>query len=169
MASFSPSDQRNLKSKKQKEPNVIPIMNLFLVLIPALMTMMVSVHLAMIGINYSSSAKGSKGGEDENKDVPKSTQLRILDTRFEILVDGENTIVIKADSTAAVVVYDFFELDKKLKEVKAAHEDQNTIFVMTDKNVLFDTLMRSIDSCKLNNFTNVKYVSLRKSYIRSSS
>ena len=169
MASFSPSGQRSLKSKKTKEPNLIPIMNLFLVLIPALMTMMVSVHLAMIGINYSSSAKSGETGDTENKDVPKSTQLRILDTRFEIHVDGEDPIVIVADSTGAVVVYDFFELDKKLKEVKTTHEDQNTIFVMTDRNVLFDTLMKSIDSCKINNFANVKYVSLRKSFIRSSS
>ena len=138
-------------------------------LIPALMTMMVSVHLAMIGINYSSSAKSSESGEGDKKDVPKSTQLRILNTSFEIHVDGQDPIVIVADSTASIVIYDFFELDKKLKEIKAAHEDQNTIFVMTDSNVLFDTLMRSIDSCKLNDFTNVKYVSLRKSYIRSSS
>ncbi len=169
MASFSPSGQRNLKNKKQKEPNLVPIMNLFLVLIPALMTMMVSIHLAMIGINYSSSPKSTESGKGENKDVPKSTQLRILDTRFEIHVDGEDPIVILADSTGAVINYDFFELDKKLKEIKAAHEDQSTIFVMTDRNVLFNTLMRSIDSCKLNEFTNVKYVSLRKSYIRSSS
>ena len=150
----APSKRRKYSQGEGKEPNLIPIMNLFLVLIPALMTMMVVTHLAMIGIDYTSSSGGG-----DNKDEPKLDKitLKILMNGFDLMIGEEDPYSIAAiDSTANL--YDMAKLDEKLNEIKEENQEQNVIFIMTDPDVIYDILLRSIDLCKMNGFPNVKYI-----------
>ena len=58
---YGPSKNRSASDSEPREPNLIPIMNLFIVVIPMLMTIMVSVHLAMIEITLPTSGGGAAG------------------------------------------------------------------------------------------------------------
>jgi len=168
-----PSSSRRLSQKEPRNPNLIPIMNLFIVVIPMLMTIMVSIHIAMIGINLTSSTGGGGGQQPEDKkEPPKKITLALIPDRFEIQVEGqkETTIipVISADSTGtdANVKYDFITLDKDIIELKKKYENQNTIVVLPYSGVKYDILLRAIDVCKDNGFPIIKYLTVTKKYYR---
>jgi len=166
-----PSSSRRLSQKEPRNPNLIPIMNLFIVIIPMLMTIMVSVHISMVGINLSSS-RGGGGEQPEDKEPPKKITLALIPDRFEIQVEGQKEIieipVIPVDSISADagVKYDFITLDKKISELKKEIENQNTIVVLPYSGVKFDILLRAIDICKDNGFPNIKYLTVTKKFYR---
>jgi len=158
---YGPSKNRSSSQYEPREPNLIPIMNLFIVIIPMLMTIMVTVHLAMIEITLPTQSAGGGGGGDEDsqeqlEDIPKVITLALLPDRFEVKVEGiEDIITIPQTS---VGTYDYFELDQTISRLKESNENQGTIELLPDPTVKFDTLLRSIDICKSNNFPNIKYL-----------
>lgn len=167
-----PSSSRRLAQKEPRNPNLIPIMNLFIVVIPMLMTIMVSVHLAMIEITLPTSQGEGGGGEqqEEIEDPPKAITIGLYTDRFEIQVEGEKVEEIQtlgSDEASNVITYDFVHLDKRISELKEEHETQNTIDVLPDNKVKYDILLRTIDICKNNGFPNITYKTYSKKHIRA--
>ena len=157
---YGPSKNRSRSQNETREPNLIPIMNLFIVIIPMLMTIMVTVHLAMIEITLPTESAGG-GGNDEaeeqlEEDLPKVITLALLPDRFEIMVEGIEDIITIPQLSAGT--YDYFTLDENISRLKKGNENQGTIDLLPDPSVKFDTLLRSIDICKSNNFPNIKYL-----------
>jgi len=143
-------------------------MNLFIVIIPMLMTIMVSVHLAMIEITLPSQSAGSGSGEEAEEqieDLPKIITLALFPDRFEIMVEGNKRVIEIPQLNPGQ--HDFVTLDKNMAELKAAHKKQGTIEVLPDPTVRFDTLLRSIDICKSNDFPNIKYLTALTKYYRA--
>ncbi len=143
-------------------------MNLFIVIIPMLMTIMVSVHLAMIAITLPApSTDASNGGEEEEQmeESPKMITLALFPDRFEIMVEGDKGVTEILQLSPGR--HDFVTLDKNMAELKIAHEKQGTIEVLPDPTVRFDTLLRSIDICKSNDFPNIKYLTALTKYYRA--
>jgi biopolymer transport protein ExbD len=163
---YGPSQKRKLSDKGVQEVNLIPIMNLFIVVIPMLMTIMVSAHLAMTEIALpSASGGGGEAEEEQMEELPKEITLGLYKDRFEILVEGEaeiREIPIQEDGS-----YDFVNLDKQLAALKGEHENQNTVEILPTGDVLFDVLLRSIDICKSNDFPNIKYLTTQKKLLRA--
>jgi len=153
-----PTKSRSRSQHELREPNLIPIMNLFIVIIPMLMTIMVTVHLAMIEITLPTEGAGN-GGDDtqeQSEDIPRVITLALLPDRFEIMVEGIEEIITIPQLSAGT--YDYFTLDRNMARLKNANEKQGTIDILPDPSVKFDTLLRSIDICKSNNFPNIKYL-----------
>ena len=165
--SYGPSQIRKLSGKEPREVNLIPIMNLFIVIIPMLMTIMVSAHLAMLEITLQTGAGAGDGGEELTEEPPKTISVGLYSDRFEILVEGESKerkIPKQEDGS-----YNYVELDKQLSALKAEHEEQNTVQILPDSNLIFDVLLRSIDICKSNDFPNIKYMTSQKKLYRAKS
>ena len=163
--SYGPSQIRKVSGKESREPNLMPIMNLFIVIIPMLMTMMVSAHLAMLEITLSTQ-DGAGGSVDEQplEEPPKQITLGLYKDKFEIMVEGEElerVIPMQEDGK-----YDFVELNAQIAALKGEHEKQNTIQILPESNVVFDILLRSIDICKTNDFPNIKYMTSQPKYVR---
>ncbi|MDA3814099.1 MAG: biopolymer transporter ExbD [Candidatus Cloacimonetes bacterium] len=157
---YGPSKNRSRSQNETREPNLIPIMNLFIVIIPMLMTIMVTVHLAMIEITLPTESAGG-GGADEaqeqsEEEIPKVITLALLPDRFEIMVEGIEKIITIPQ--LSVGTYDYFTLDENISRLKKSNENQGTVELLPDPSVKFDTLLRSIDICKSNNFPNIKYL-----------
>ncbi|HHE37136.1 MAG TPA: hypothetical protein ENL20_00990 [Candidatus Cloacimonetes bacterium] len=166
-----PSKERRLSQKRQKYPNLIPLMNMFIVIIPMMMMIMVSVHLALVGINLPV-AEGGGGSEIEQKEeaeLPKKITLALLTDRFQISIEGIKDIIeIPALSeNAGKIKYDFLSLDQNINHLKKENENQNTIEILPDPQVQFDILLRSIDICKSNGFPNIKYLTVSKKYYQA--
>ena len=164
---YRPSKRRTGSQRETREPNLIPIMNLFIVVIPMLMTIMVSIHLAMIEITLPTRAAGDGSGEEAEQieELPKVITLALFPDRFEIMVEGEKKVIeIPYLSPGR---YDYVTLDKNIAELKEEHPDQGTIEMLPDPTVKFDTLLRSIDICKSNNFPNIKYLTSEPKYYRA--
>jgi len=133
-----------------------------------LMTIMVSVHLAMIEITLPAQSAGSGNGEEAEEQVedpPKMITLALFPDRFEIMVEGDKGVTEIPQLSPGR--HDFVTLDKNIAELKIAHEKQGTIEVLPDPTVRFDTLLRSIDICKSNNFPNIKYLTALTKYYRA--
>ncbi|MCD4796910.1 MAG: biopolymer transporter ExbD [Candidatus Cloacimonetes bacterium] len=164
---YGPSKNRTGSQHENREPNLIPIMNLFIVIIPMLMTIMVSVHLAMIEITLPTQSSGS-GGDDsgeQTEETPKELTLGLLIDRFEVKVEG-NEDVMKIPQLASGK-YDFITLDQTVSHMKKLYENQQTINLIPDPNVKFDILLRSIDVCKSNGFPNIKYLTTATKYYKA--
>lgn len=165
---YGPSKNRTGSQHEHREPNLIPIMNLFIVIIPMLMTIMVSVHLAMIEITLPAQSAGSVNGEEaeeQAEELPKMITLALFPDRFEIKVEGDKRVTEIPQLSPGR--HDFVTLDKNMAELKIAHEKQGTIEVLPDPTVRFDTLLRSIDICKSNDFPNIKYLTALTKYYRA--
>jgi len=166
---YRPSQRRKLSDKEVREVNLIPIMNLFIVIIPMLMTIMVSAHLALNEITLPTGG-GAGGGEEVNEqaeEIPKTITLGLYADRFELLIEDEadvRMIPLQEDGS-----YDYPALDKQLNALKGEHENQSTVEILPDGQVLFDVLLRSIDICKMNNFPNIKYMTSKKTLYRATS
>ena len=164
---YGPSKNRSQSQHEPREPNLIPIMNLFIVLIPMLMTIMVSVHLAMIEITLptSSSGGGAGSGEEQVEDIPRVLTLALFLDRFEIKVEGVEKVVTIPQ--LAPGKYDYATLDMNLAQLDADNPNQGTMEILPDPDVAFDTLLRSIDLCKTNNFPNIKYLTASTKYYQA--
>jgi len=162
-----PSKNRSGSQSEIREPNLIPIMNLFIVIIPMLMTIMVTVHLAMIEITLPTEAIGAGNNEsqEDTEELPSTITLALLPDRFELMVEGiEDIIAIPQLSPG---IYDYFTLDKSIARIKENNLNQGTIDLLPSPSVKFDTLLRSIDICKSNNFPNIKYLTSATKYYQA--
>lgn len=165
---YGPSKNRTESQHEQRQPNLIPIMNLFIVIIPMLMTIMVSVHLAMIEITLPSQPTGSGGNGEEAEQVedpPKIITLALFPDRFEIKVEGDKGVTEIPQLRPGR--HDYVTLDKIIAKLKITHRKQSTIEVLPDPTVRFDTLLRSIDICKSNDFPNIKYLTALTKYYKA--
>ena len=164
---YGPSKNRSESQHEPREPNLIPIMNLFIVVIPMLMTIMVSVHLAMIEITLPTSGGGGAGSGEEQveQDIPLVITLALFPDRFEIKLEGVEKVV--EIPLLAPGKYDYSTLDMKLAQLKEENPNQGTVEILPDPAVTFDTLLRSIDLCKSNNFPNIKYLTASTKYYQA--
>lgn len=164
MAHYRPSEMRQQKAQTApQEPNLVPIMNLFLTIIPFMLMMVVISQVALVALNFSQGegGGGSAGGGGGGKEVEK-VELIILDPQyaekygflgFEIREPGMDSAKLPAIGQE----YNFVALDKRIKDIRNRKADLIDITVTVYPNVLYRDLIRTIDLCKANGFTQVHY------------
>ena len=113
----APSQNRKLTKKRPQDLNIMPIMNMFLVIIPMLLMLMVTVNLAMLAIDYSASSNASANGagNDKNKDKEKGAlTIKIMMDKFQIDfgLKKKKPINIPLLSEGSTSRYDFLTLEK---------------------------------------------------------
>jgi biopolymer transport protein ExbD len=172
---ISPSERRRLRGRKKegdpKEPNLLPIMNLFLTIIPFLLMFIATVQMALIGLNFGGGGGGDGrggggGGDGANQEL---TIIIYASTSadgktfpgFEIRDPSGTNLVIKND---VVTTYKFNELNDRLKEIKGRYKDRADITIKVYPDVLYGNVIKLIDLCKNNGFPNVIYKPVTKYY-----
>ncbi|MCB5270379.1 MAG: biopolymer transporter ExbD [Candidatus Cloacimonetes bacterium] len=172
MAVYRPSQARQQKSQTApEEPNLVPIMNLFVTIIPFLMLMVVVSQVALVALNFTSaggpSAAGAGGGGGESakqieihlmlRDKPEAGLFQGMEIRD---IDGTKTQL----PVLQEMIYDFPRLNRILVDLKKNHPDTSEIAVIVHPEVVYDTLIRTIDLCKQNGFPTVHYKNPRNVY-----
>jgi len=129
MGHYRPSAMRQQKAQTvPQEPNLIPIMNLFLTIIPMLMMMVVISQIALLALNFSqgeggvSYGQGGGGGGAQTEKV----EIHILGNQYaqennttigmEIREAGFKPMTIPALNG----YYDYVTLNKLCKKLEAA-------------------------------------------------
>ncbi len=153
---YRPSESRKGGKWESKELNLIPIMNLFIVVIPMLLTIIVMTHMAMIEISLPTQAGATDAQDTEEKEV-EAKLLAITPDGFELFTpggeeDGINLPILNSEATDAIQKYDFYRLDQEIAKLKKDNEDLKAIGVMPDPRVSFETLLTTIDIAKSNGF-----------------
>jgi len=167
---YRPSEGRNQKKQTPPElPNLVPLMNLFITIVPFLLTIVIISQVAMIALNFSSPASGGSGGSSkgiggsgpEVKVIIMASEGNQLYPGFEIRDWNGKTISIR--NKGDLGTYDFVTLNNSLAEIrKSFSSDQISVVVYPD--VMYGTLIQTIDLCKQNGFPNVIYKPASVSY-----
>ncbi len=161
---YRPSDARNQKSQSSpSEPNVVPVMNLFLTIIPFLLLFVVLSNVALVSLDLSSGGgtDGGDGAGDGGGEIPKVQVIIYHDPVSD--PSQANSFEIREPKLPAQKIpaingrHDYVKLDAALKEIKARRPDLWDINVVPSDDVLFETLLQTIDLCKKNQFPFVHY------------
>ena len=119
--SYKVSDRR-VREEVETEPNMVPFMNLMVVLIPLLLSSSEFVKIGMIELKLPESAQGNGQGDSEEaqKDIKLDVGVVITPKGFNVLhyfkqeaqTKGEVEIPLKNG------LYDYEQLNRKLAEIK---------------------------------------------------
>jgi biopolymer transport protein ExbD len=145
------------KKKREQEPvelNMIPIMNLFLAMIPFLLSCAAFFQAAQINASVPALSEGSDASSDEPaKELKKITlNLQIKKEGFFLSASGDQppaeikgiarTIAKKGDE------YDFEELAKVCKSLKAKYDKSDTVILLPIKEISYETLIHAMDAAR---------------------
>lgn len=141
------------KDKRQEEVdvNIIPVMNIFLLLIPFLLLTAAFVQLAVVELSLPSL---NKGQGQQTLERPQNLVLIILavkETGFQLKAQG-----FKFDPLNKVNnQYDYRQLIRQLKQIKQAHPYAEDILLSPDNKVKYDIIIKVMDRCRETGFRNV--------------
>ena len=149
-------------------PNIVPLMNLFLTIVPFLLTIVVISQVAMVALNFSApggqiSGSGGigtgHGPAQEIKLIIMASEGNQLYPGFEIRGWGKAPVSIRNNNQG----YNFSKLNDTLAQMKKElNLDNISIIVYPD--VLYGNMVQVIDLCKANGITNVTYKAAAVSY-----
>jgi biopolymer transport protein ExbD len=141
-----PSGGKYRRKEVDSDLNLTPYIDLLTCMVAFLLIAAVWTQLARLSV----AQKGQ--GEGESTDVKELPRLAVA-----VHPDGFN-VIVKDDQkpipkTAAGL--DFAGLIDELKLVKHAHEDQTTMQIISDDNVVFEILVRTMDAAMSAGFPDV--------------
>lgn len=172
---YSPSQGRNAKKNSgHQEVDLVPIMNLFVTLIPMLLSMVVLVSIAYISLDLTNpNASGAAGSSSEKKDekkVPEIKKLELIinvDDQGEIFVfnkngepDTDQKKILSSnfqDLSKALDKYRTIMLKDKYGDSTLAEDDDKSlsIIIIPKDYVKFGVFVKTMDLCKKMNFTDI--------------
>jgi hypothetical protein len=163
---YRPSAGRNQRpTSAPKLIDLVPIINLFITIVPFLLLILVISQIALVSLNFTQSTGGgtstTAGGGSPKTDLPL---IEVIITAPE---DNGNGVTagfeIREPSTQPVMIglennlYNYASLDSLLRQVKSRYQTLGDINVIPYPYVRYETLMKTIDLCKSNEFLNVHY------------
>lgn len=171
----SPSQGRNAKdNSSHQEVDLVPIMNLFVTLIPMLLSMIVMVSIAYISVdltnpNASGGGKTEADKKTEKKDpVIKKLELIInVDDQGEIFVfnkngepDPEQPKILVSNfnqvSEALIKYRDLMLIDKYGDSSMSEDDDKSLSIIIVPKDyVKFGVFVKTMDLCKKLKFSDI--------------
>ena len=129
--------------------DVTPVMNLFMVLIPFLVSMAVFTHLAVIDFTLPPSGAGDGSGAEEAEGLDIS--LVVTSSGFRVVGTGD-----KMDLVPRVRgEYQFDKLEAVLRAIKFQYPSQNSIILVFDEDVVYDDIIRFMDICREAQFPEI--------------
>jgi biopolymer transport protein ExbD len=128
--------------------DVTPIMNLFMVLIPFLVSMAVFTHLAVIDFSLPPSQTGQQQAT-ESKELDIS--IIVTDKGFRIVGTGKKLDLVPRLRGQ----FQFDQLRALLKAIKFQYPSQKSVVLVLDANVLYDDIIKFMDICRESQFPDI--------------
>ena len=168
---YRASARRSQKSQatQPREPDTIPIMNLFLTIIPMLLLMVVVSQTALVALNFNAADAGDGGGGNGTGGGEKKAEVIEIFIMahdqadagifkgFKIVEPGKANREVRFSRGD----YDFEGLNKTLQEMKRIEPNITEVSIVPYDNVKYGALLRTIDLCKVNSIPSVG-ISVRK-------
>jgi len=172
---YRPSEGRNAKKNAgHKEVDLVPIMNLFVTLIPMLLSMVVLVSIAYLSLDLTNpNASGGGKSSTEKKAEKKPPQINKLELIINKDDTGEIFIFNKNGELdpdqPEILVENFQELYKALDRYKAIMledklnnsespenaDESLSIIILPKEYVRFGVFVKTMDLCKKMNFSDI--------------
>ncbi|PKN80989.1 MAG: hypothetical protein CVU48_00200 [Candidatus Cloacimonetes bacterium HGW-Cloacimonetes-1] len=161
---YRASERRSQKSQatQPREPDTIPIMNLFLTIIPMLLFLVVISQTALVALNFNSNSgqggSGTGGGDGDKKADNIEIFIMAHDQAdaeifkgFKIKEPGKANKEIRFTNGE----FDFRGLNATLHEMKKQNPGFSKVSIVPYENVKYGALLRTIDICKSNEIMDV--------------
>jgi len=136
--------------KVDEDVNIIPIMNIFLILIPFLLLFSAFIKLAILEISLPSLGKSGKPQQEQNKELVLII-LAIKETGFQVKSPGFKFDPVNNNGNE----YNYQVLAKQLKEIKDKHAAAEEIIISPEGKVKYDIIIKTMDQCRDRGFPNV--------------
>jgi len=154
---FRPS-LRSSHSEESVEPNLTPIMNLMVVLIPLLLTSAQFIKLGILELNLPPSVGPGSALVDMPKEDERKLDLGITITEQGFILSSSMAILKGEDNQGVSIPkkedgeYDYEKLNKKLMLIKTRVEknfpDTDKVVIMAESDVIYQILVSTMDAAR---------------------
>jgi biopolymer transport protein ExbD len=133
---------------------MIPIMNIFLVIIPFLLTSVSFFHIKAISTSVPVLAASSNAATDKQPDIkltviaemrPKELRLAAISDELssEMLTQYDRRIKLKAAG-----IYPLEELNEYLQSLKNIYPASDTLILIPDNAVIYESIIHTMDAAR---------------------
>ena len=145
---------RNRYSDEDTDVNMIPIMNIFLVIIPFLLTSVSFFHIKAINTSVPVMASGENSPSQvaETVKVTVIVQLKKNGMHLSATADelnpselGKLDHLIRRDGGGR---YPLSELNQYLQTTKSTYPASDTLILIPDSQVIYDTIIQAMDAAR---------------------
>lgn len=139
------------RHQKDVDVNIIPVMNIFLLLIPFLLLTAAFVRLAVVELSLPSLSKGPTEQMQQRSEKLLLVILAIKETGFQLKAQGFKFDPLNNQNNQ----YNYSQLIEQLKQIKQLHPYAEDIFISPESKVKYDTIIKVMDRCRETGFPNV--------------
>jgi biopolymer transport protein TolR len=148
--SVSVQSGKSNKKSVNADLNLVPYIDLLTCMVAFLLITAVWTQLARL--QASQKSPGQAGEE-----VPPELQVKIVvvvnQEGFNLVVGQDQTPIAKKGD-----VYDFERLSTELKKAKDAHPDKNDVQVASEDQIMFDVLIKTMDTTLSARFVDISLI-----------
>jgi biopolymer transport protein ExbD len=138
------------KKSLNVELNLVPYIDLLTCMVAFLLITAVWTQLARL----SASQKGQgQAGEETPPEMQTKIVVVVSQEQFNLVVGQDQTPIPKKGTE-----YDYEKLAGELKKAKDAHPDKNDVQVASEDQVVFETLIRTMDAVLTARFPDISLV-----------
>lgn len=166
-----PSQRRRKARGEIPDINIIPLMNVFCILIPFLLLTAVFVQLTIIDTNLPSSSSSSTSDTAEESPTPEVAQLNltVLITKEGFIMAGYGGVLTvegnpeggengkkiipmkvtgKDENGNDIMEYDYEKFQETLIKIKEAYPGKHSIIILPENQVKYSTIIKVLDTSR---------------------
>jgi hypothetical protein len=137
--------------KKVEDLNLIPLMNLFVTMIPLLLLTAAFYHIGMVSVSVPTQSE-----EESDVAVGKASvtmNLRITDKGYTLTASSATLSEADLKSLDGFIPkkgkdYDYDRLTQYLEKVKRKYEQSDTVTVIPGKNIKYQVMIETMDAAR---------------------
>jgi biopolymer transport protein ExbD len=128
--------------------DITPMMNIFMMLIPFLVSMAVFTQIAVVEFSLPpAQTPGESEGESKELDI----SIVVTPTGFQIVGTGRKLDMLPKEQGE----YQFSQLKALLKAIKFQYPSQKSVVLVFDGEVLYDDIIKFMDICRESQFPDI--------------
>lgn len=140
--SHRPSKRSHFQQHEETELNLLPMMNMFIIIISFLMTTAVFAKMAIVDV-YLPQEGGGSGGP-ATAAVPAILTVSVLEKGFEMGgVGGGRLVPKKSDGTL-----DYKQLTEELVKIKGSYPNKEDAILLFPAGMPYDTVVKVMDATR---------------------
>jgi biopolymer transport protein ExbD len=137
------------QSIEQFDLDVTPVMNLFMVLIPFLVSMAVFTHIAVVDFSLPPAQTENGDGGEDTKELDIS--IVVTTEGFRIVGTGKKLDLVQKSHGQ----YQYEQLRVLLKAIKFQYPSQKSVVLVLESDILYDDIIKFMDICRESQFPDI--------------
>jgi len=146
---------RRVKDQTEAELNLLPIMNLFVALIPFLLVGTAFFHMSVLNVSVPTQTDGLDVTDMTNKQkiVKVVMTVQISQEGFKVFGMSEELSLKELNGLTKHFnkdkkEYRFSQLTSHLADIKNRYKKSDTVIIVPDKNIQYNTIIQTIDAAR---------------------